>query len=51
MNYEVGFSQDGLITALKYDFFIDSGCANDDVIANLFIGMNWAGISLVTLTK
>ena len=42
MNYQVGFSKDGLVTALKYDFYIDAGCANDDAIGNLYMGMNWA---------
>lgn len=38
----MGFSKDGLITALKYDFYLDAGCTQDDVIGNLFMGMNWA---------
>ena len=41
-DYEVGFSADGAITALKYNFYIDAGIQSDDTAGSAFMGMYWA---------
>jgi xanthine dehydrogenase/oxidase len=41
-DYEVGFSADGTITALKYNFFLDAGINSDDTAGSAFMGMYWA---------
>ena len=41
-DYEVGFSADGTITALKYNFYIDAGINSDDTSGSVFMGMYWA---------
>lgn len=41
-DYDVGFTADGRITALNYDFFIDAGAGMNDCVGALFMGMFWA---------
>jgi xanthine dehydrogenase/oxidase len=41
-DYEVGFSADGTVTALKYNFFVDAGINSDDTAGSTFMGMYWA---------
>lgn len=41
-DYTVGFSADGKITALKYQFYVDAGVAKGDTLGALYMGMNWA---------
>ena len=36
--YEVGYNDDGLITALKYDIHVDGGSASGDTLASLAMG-------------
>ena len=41
-DYEVGFSADGTITALKYNFYVDAGIDSADTMGSTWMGMNWA---------
>lgn len=41
-DYEVGFSADGKIQAVTYEFYIDAGSAMNDSIGALYMGMHWA---------
>jgi xanthine dehydrogenase/oxidase len=41
-DYEVGFSDDGLITALKYNIYIDGGMNCGDTIGSMQMGLMWA---------
>jgi xanthine dehydrogenase/oxidase len=41
-DYEVGFSADGTITALKYHFYIDAGIDQGDTSGSVWMGMTWA---------
>lgn len=41
-DYEVGFSADGTITALKYNFYLDAGIDSGDCSGSAFMGMYWA---------
>jgi len=31
---------------LKYDLYVDAGCASDDAMGGLYMGMNWAVLSI-----
>lgn len=41
-DYEVAFSSDGKIQALKYEMYADAGAACTDTIGSVYMGMNWA---------
>lgn len=41
-DYEVGYTADGMITALTYTMYIDAGNDKNDAIGGLYMGMNWA---------
>ena len=42
MEYEVGFSADGKINALTYQFYLDGGIAGSDTLGSMYMGMQWA---------
>lgn len=41
-DYDVCFDANGVIQGLKYQFYIDAGCAPNDTIGALFMGNAWA---------
>ncbi len=42
VDYTVGFTADGAITALKYAFYVDAGISASDTIDSLSMGVTWA---------
>lgn len=41
-DYDVCFDANGTIQGLKYQFYLDGGCAENDTIGALFMGNAWA---------
>lgn len=41
-DYDVCFDANGVIQGLKYQFYIDAGCAENDTVGALFMGNAWA---------
>jgi xanthine dehydrogenase large subunit len=42
VDYEIGFSADGVITSVIADYYIDGGIASGDAFGGLYMGMHWA---------
>lgn len=41
-DYEVGYTSEGLITAVKYEVYVDAGIDSGDAAGSLNMAMNWA---------